>query len=55
MYRDILPFRYAETLSQRQIDAFQLYLFSYDLQFIYQKYASTVKCIGDVKVVRFKG
>lgn len=35
MYKDILPSLFAQMLSKRQIDAFQLYLFSYDLQFIY--------------------
>ncbi len=55
LYRDILPDRLKTHFSDRQVDAFHLYLFSSDLQYIYQKYASSVECVGDVQVVRFRG
>lgn len=34
--------------TQSQVDAFHLYLYSKDLQYLYQKYASCVQCIGDI-------
>ncbi len=48
MYRDILNDNVKQHFTQRQLDAFHLYLFSSDLQYIYKKYASCVQCIGDV-------
>lgn len=41
--------------SQRERDAFYLYLYSKDLQYIYKKYAECVTCIGNIEVVWFKG
>lgn len=41
-YRDALPASVRSELNQSQVDAFNLYLFSSDLQYIYHKYASCV-------------
>ena len=43
MYKDILPAKIKQEANERQIDAFYLFLFSYDLQFIYKKYSRMIE------------
>ena len=42
MYRDVLPAHIKQKCADRQVEAFNLLLFSYDLQYIYDKYADSV-------------
>jgi hypothetical protein len=54
-YRDTLADWTKSQFTPRQLDAFHLYMYSSDLQYIYDKYASCVQCIGDIQVIRFRG
>lgn len=57
MYDDVLPTGVKQKTSQHEQDAFHLFLFSYDLQYVYKKYGDAVSFlkVGEVKAVKFKG
>jgi hypothetical protein len=53
MYRDVLPAQIKQRATERQVDCFNLTMFSYDLQYMYNKYAHSVTSVGDVEAVKF--